>query len=46
MFLIFGISGCWVLQLCFQSVEKDPNLDSEKGSACVGNYSVLKGGAS
>ena len=33
----------WVLQLCFQYVETDPKLDSEKGSVCVGIYSVFKG---
>ena len=33
----------WVLQLCFQSVETDPKLDSEKTSVCVGIYSAFKG---
>ena len=43
-FLCFWIFfGFWVLQLCFQSVETDPRLDAEKGSVCVGIYSVLKG---
>ena len=27
--------------MCFQSVETDPKLDSEKGSVCVGIYSVV-----
>ena len=49
LFLIFSVFsfldffGFWVLQLCFQSVEADPQLDSQKGSVCVGIYSVLKG---
>ena len=42
-FWIFGFLGFRVLQLCFQSVETDPTLDSEKGSVCVGIYSVFKG---
>ena len=40
---IFGCFGFWVLQLCFQSVETDPKLDSEKGSVCLGIYNVFKG---
>ena len=33
----------WVLQLCFQSVETDPKLDSEGVSVCVGIYGAFKG---
>ena len=29
---VFGFLGFWVLQLCFQSVETDPKLDSEKAA--------------
>ena len=36
----FGFLGFWVLQLCFQSVETDPNLDSEK-AACVSVFTVF-----
>ena len=44
-FWAFGFLGFWVLQLCFQSVETDPKLDSEKGSVCVGIYSGFEGSA-